>query len=479
MLTLINPNRMSPPIAPIGIDYVATAARRAGVEVEILDLGLAADSEALLGSYFSGREPRLVGISFRNVDDCFWPSATWFVPELRRLVERVHELSSAPIVLGGVGFSVFAAEITALSGAEFGIRGDGEAAIVALYAALVGGEDLGGVPGLVWRAGGRWAVNLPAWPESLDIPTTRDAIDNHAYFVRGGQAGVETKRGCPAACIYCADPVAKGKRMRLRSPVAIADEFEALVAQGVTVVHLCDGEFNLPRSHALGVATELAQRKLGERVAWYTYATVVPFDEELARAMRRAGCVGIDFTGDSAADAMLTRYQAEHRRADLERAVRVCRDQGITCMVDLLLGGPGETPATLGETIDCLRRLGPDAVGASLGMRLYPETPVVELLAREGPLEENPSIRRRYSGPVDLLKPTFYLSFALGERPATLVRDLIAGDARFFPPAEDAPGGHAGRDHNYNDHRPLTEAIARGARGAYWDILRRIGLGQA
>jgi tryptophan 2-C-methyltransferase len=479
MLTLINPNRMNPPIAPIGIDYVATAARRAGLEVDVLDLGLEADPEPVLESYFAHHEPRLVGISFRNVDDCFWPSATWFVPDLGRLVGRVHELCRSPVVLGGVGFSVFAAEITAMTGAEFGIRGDGEGAIVALYRALAGGEDLGRVPGLVWRAGNRLAANPPAWPERLDVPTTRDAIDNRAYFARGGQAGVETKRGCPAECIYCADPVSKGKRVRLRPPAAVADEFEALAAQGVTVVHLCDGEYNLPRSHALAVAVELAERRIADRVRWYTYAAVVPFDAELARAMRSAGCVGIDFTGDSAADAILSHYRQEHRRSDLERAVRTCREQGITCMVDLLLGGPGETPDTLRTTIEYLKELGPDSVGASLGMRLYPETPVVELLGREGSWEENPSIRRRYTGPVDLLRPTFYLSQALGDRPATLVRELIGGDPRFFPPAEDAPGGHAGSDHNYNDHRPLTDAIARGARGAYWDILRRIAAAQA
>jgi tryptophan 2-C-methyltransferase len=479
MLTLINANRMNPPIAPIGLDYVATAARRAGLEVDVLDLGLVAEPELVLASYFAHHEPDLVGISFRNVDDCFWPSATSFVPDLARLVARVHELLRSPVVLGGVGFSVFAPEITATTGAEFGIRGDGEGALVALYQALTRAGELASVPGLIWRSGDQLGINPPAWPEHLEVPTTRDAVDNRTYFARGGQAGVETKRGCPAACIYCADPVAKGKRIRLRSPRVVADEFESLAAQGITVVHLCDGEFNLPRAHALGVAVELAERKIADRVRWYTYAAVVPFDAELARAMRRAGCIGIDFTGDSAEDGILGRYRQEHRRSDLERAVRICREEGITCMVDLLLGGPGETPATVRVTIDSLKELGPDSVGASLGMRLYPETPVVRLLDREGPWEENPSIRRRYTGPVDLLRPTFYLSHALGDRPATLVRELIGGDQRFFAPAEETPGGHAGSDHNYNDHRPLTEAIARGARGAYWDILRQIAAGQA
>ena len=31
-------------------------------------------------------------------------------------------------------------------------------------------------------------------------------LDNQRYFVEGGQGNVESKRGCPKQCIYCADP---------------------------------------------------------------------------------------------------------------------------------------------------------------------------------------------------------------------------------------------------------------------------------
>ena len=88
-------------------------------------------------------------------------------------------------------------------------------------------------------------------------------------------------------------------------------------------------------------------------------------------------------------------------------------------------------------------------------------------------MEQNPGIRRYYDGPIDLLRPTFYISPELGDRPATLVRELIGDDPRFFPPEADDPTG-AAKDHNYNDNRELNEAIEAGARGAYWDILRRI-----
>ncbi len=477
MLTLVNTNRMQPLIAPIGLDYVAGAARSAGIEAEVLDLALADDPDAALRDHFAARDPPLVGLTLRNVDDCFWPSAEWFVPDLAETVGRIREVTDAAIVLGGVGFSIFPRRLVDATGADFGVHGDGEEAVVALAEELAGRRRFERVPGLVWRDGGRICGNPPAWPEAVSLPTARAWIDNAAYFRLGGQGAVETKRGCNRRCIYCADPLAKGPRLRRRDPAEVADEIESLAAQGVDVLHTADSEFNVPGDHALAVCEELARRRLGQRVRWYAYLAVTPFDAELARSMRQAGCVGIDFTGDSAADAMLATYRQPHRRDDLAAAIRVCRENGIAVMIDLLLGGPGETPETAAETVEFLKRAGPDCAGAALGVRLYPGTEVAERVAAEGPLEANPAIRRRYDGPVDLFRPTFYISPALGENPAALVKDLIAGDQRFFEPAEEVAGAE-GKGYNYNDNAPLVEAIAAGARGAYWDILRRMRGGQ-
>jgi radical SAM superfamily enzyme YgiQ (UPF0313 family) len=478
MLALVNANRMMPPIAPVGLEYVAGAARRAGLEVEVLDLCLAADPAGLQEAHFARSSPELVGVSFRNVDDCFWPGGSWFVPELAALVESIRRQCEAPIVLGGVGYSVFARELFERCGADFGVRGDGEQALVALVGELRGRRRFEKVDGLLWREGGVIRENPPAWPQAWSAPTGRDLIDNRTYFRRGGQIGVETRRGCPRKCLYCADPIAKGAQSRPRSPVEVAEEFESLSAQGIDVVHLCDAEFNVPADQARAVCEELTRRRLGERVRWYAYLAVVPFDAELAQAMRRAGCVGINFTGDSASPAMLKMYRQPHGRDDLAEAVRLCRAEGIAVMIDLLLGGPGETPQSVRETIEFLRRIGPDCAGAALGVRLYPGTAMAALVAAEGPLATNPAIHRRYAGPIDLVRPTFYVSPALGPQPARLVRELIDGDPRFFTPVDSEPAAEpcAGpsTDHNYNDNQALVDAVAAGARGAYWDILRKV-----
>ncbi len=481
MLALINTNVMVPPIGPVGLDYIAGAVRAAGIQADVVDLCLADDPSKTLEGYFATHSPQLVGVSFRNVDDSFWPSARWFIPALTDTIRTIRSMTDAPIVIGGVGFSIFAERIVEYTGADFGIRGDGEQAIVSLLNQLQRPERFEHIDGLVWRRDGVIHSNRPAWPAPLSLPTERDAIDNLAYFKKGGQCGLETKRGCNRRCLYCADPLAKGVAVRPRDPSEVADEVQSLIDKGIEVLHLCDSEFNISRSHAYAVCEEFSRRSFAKKVRWYTYMAVVPFDAELAGAMSRAGCVGIDFTGDSACPSILKTYRQRHSKEDLASAVRLCRANGVTVMIDLLFGGPGETPETVAETIDFIKQIDPDCAGAPLGIRIYPGIEMARIAANEGPPETNPNIHRKYEGPVDFFKPTFYISEALGEQPAGLIKDLIAADERFFEPmpeiAPEALKSSQSTDHNYNDNTELVEAIGKGARGAYWDILRKLRTG--
>jgi len=475
---------MTPLIAPIGLDYIATYLRKAGIQTEILDLPLSQNPDKTLKNYFENNNPDLIGLSLRNADDCYWPKAQWFVPKLADTVKTIRKLIDAPIVIGGVGFSIFAERIVKYTGADFGIRGDGEAAMLSLVLELNNKKKFKNVPGLIFSENAKIRTNPPAWqtpdfdraqPNVLSLPTNRDAFDNLTYFQKGGQLGLETKRGCNQHCIYCADPLAKGKKVRTREPAEVAEEAEQLLAQGIDVLHLCDSEFNIPRRHAVAVCDEFIKRSLGEKIRWYAYLTTLPFDDELAEKMKKAGCIGIDFTGDSASEIMLRTYRQNHRKQDLASAVKLSRKYNIKVMIDLLLGGPGETPDTLAETINFIKNINPDCAGAALGIRIYAGTEMAHIVNSQGPTQQNPNILRKYDGPVDFFKPTFYISENIGQNPAQIIRDMIKGDKRFFEPDLEQPSvDDISRDHNYNDNEMLTNAISKGARGAYWHILRNL-----
>lgn len=469
-VVLINSNEMRPPVAPLALDYIGDRLAGAGYPVHLVDLSFETDAEQAIRSCLHNLDPIAVGVTFRNTDDCYLASGAWFVPRLFEIIHTLRETTDAPIVLGGCGLSIFPEEILRACKADFIIAGDGEEAFLSLVRGLENGEGPAAVPGLVWGdQSGRIVAHPPARPADLHVPSTRGIIDNARYFREGGMGNVETRRGCPHRCIYCADPVAKGAVVRCRGPAEVSDEIQTLYGRGVDVLHVCDGEFNVPPDYALAICEEITRRGLGERLRWYCYATVHPFSADLAAAMRRAGCVGINFGVDSGCDRMLCALRRGYRRDAIAEAVRHCRANGITVMLDMLIGGPGENATTVADSIAYLKSVGADRIGAATGLRVYPRTPLAAIVRRQGLMADNPNLRGVVEDNGDLLRPVFYLDRNIGDDPFALVNDLIAGDERFFPPprSRDAPS------YNYNDNRLLETAITAGHRGAFWDILRQ------
>jgi radical SAM superfamily enzyme YgiQ (UPF0313 family) len=415
--------------------------------------------------FFGSATFDLVGVTLRNTDDCAFASGHSFVASFAKTVDSLRRHTDALLAVGGVGFSVMPEQVLELCTADAGVWGDGEFALVAMAARLDAGQPWQTVPNVIWRQDGRWHRNPPANLALTDLPAMRRRwVDNLRYFREGGQAGFETKRGCPGNCVYCADPVAKGRMTRTRPPGDVVDELERLLEQGIDHLHTCDSEFNVPEWHATAVCQEIVRRGLGGRLHWYAYCSPGPFSTELAGLMRQAGCVGINFGVDNGDGAMLRRLRRGFGPEDIVNAARRCREAGIITMFDLLLGSPGETRESLTRTIELMREAAPDRVGVALGARVYPGTALADLVA-EADLTPGPR-----AGPAPPA-PVFYLEPKVAPFAAQFLDELIGDDPRFlfFDPARPE------RNYNYNANQRLEEAIKQGHRGAYWDILRRIG----
>lgn len=467
-IALVNSNRIRPPIAPIALDYIAEYLHAQDHQIDVLDLCWEEDVDRAIVEFFSTQTYGLVGITLRNTDDCGFASRCSFLKPFADMVATIHGHSGpAPIIAGGVGFSVMPEAVLELCGPDAGVWGEGEAALAAVADRLDAREDWHGAPGLIWRDGDTWQRNAPEYLDLASLPPmTRSWLDNPRYFRRGGQAGFETKRGCPFHCIYCADPVAKGHAVRLRPPEHVADEVEALLAQGIDHLHTCDGEFNAPPDHALSVSRELARRDLGKRLRWYAYCTPAGFSDELAAAMRKAGCVGINFGVDHGNPEMLTLLKRGFGPEEILRSAAACKNHGITTMFDLLLGAPGETSERLIETIKLMKEADVDRIGVSLGVRVYPGTELAEIVSA-------PEFSAGLSGGPDPECPVFFISPAVAETGTEAIKRAIGNDERFLFFDSSEPD----RNYNYNANDVLVNAIAEGHRGAYWDILRQIGSG--
>ena len=377
-------------------------------------------------------------------------------------------------MLGGAGLSVAPEAILEFTGADYALAGEGEVSM-ALLSDRSDGSDMSDIPGLVYREGSIIRSNPPEWMDLADLPIrSRRWLDNTRYFREGGQAGIETKRGCDRKCIFCADPAGKGRSNRVRPPSHVIAEIKALLDQGIDVYHLCDCEFNIPLAHAEDVCRAIIESGLGDRIRWYTYATPKPFTDELAALMVRAGCRGIDFGADSGDDKVLRSLGRDFTSKDVRRTAEICRRHGITFMYDLLIGGPAETNESVKRTIELMKRIEPDRVGVSIGVRIYNGTALGEMVRRAGVTPSNPTLHGTIEGNESFLAPIYYLSPTVGMEVFSLVDELVAGDSRFLHASPAELEGN----YNYNDNTVLVDAIRDGFRGAYWDILRRVQAGE-
>ncbi len=466
---------MKPAIAPIGLDYLTDALNRKGYPVDLLDLCFAQDWKAEIDEYFRQNAPVVIGVTIRNTDDCYFQSGDCFLPTVKRITDYLKRKTDALLVMGGVGFSIMPEQILSYCKISLGIHGEGEAVFPELVKRIVSGEEYFDLPGLVRQEKGKYVRNRQQYfdLDSLPVPE-RHFVNNQRYFKEGGQGNIETKRGCNQNCIYCADPVAKGKKIRLRNPKKVVKEIKNLLKQGIDCFHTCDSEFNLPEEHAKMICKEIIGQKINTRIRWYAYCSPVSFSDELAGLMKKAGCAGIDFGVDSGSRKILRILKRNFGIEEIKKTAQLCHRYGIAFMYDLLLGGPGETRETVRETIDLMKKVSPDRVGVMLGMRVYPGTRLAGMLNKgekgnkTGLYGDRGDRGGRGEKGDSFLLPTFYLSPGLDEAIENYITELIGKDERFFFSAR-----KDSQNYNYNQNQILIRALEEGYKGAYWDILRR------
>ena len=460
-IVLINTNVSRPPVSPVGLEYVGETLLDAGIPLHVIDLSFAADWKATLKKELGNADPVLVGLSVRNIDDSSFVSKQSFLPWIKEVTEEVRRQSDSFILLGGVGFSTDPVTTLEYCGADAGIAGDGEDAVRALYTRLSANEEYFDLPNMVYRKDNKILCSPRAYVDLKHTPPSRRHLfDNKKYEQFGAIVGIETKRGCTGKCIFCADPVAKGNRIRLRPPYAVVQEFQDLLSQGVSWFHLADSEFNQPIDHAKNICREIIDAGIGNKIHWYTYASPAPFDRELARLIKQAGCAGINFGIDSLHDVQLGRLGRAHTVSDVEQLIGILEEEKINYMADLLIGCPGENKMTLRTTIETAKRLDIPLVGMAAGIRVYEGTK----LKRQ--LDE-----RSFKDEILITKDglCYYMSPELGADVFGLIQELTGDDERFLTLAD--PGDTD--SYNYADDEHLSELIRQGARGAYWDILRK------
>jgi len=391
--------------APIGLSYVASAARRAGHEVRFVDLLTARDPQAALRAALLDFQPEVVGISVRNIDNIVCQRLHTHLGELAQFIAVIRAGSGRrlPIVLGGPAISILGTAALRHLDADYAVRGEGEITFPALLAALDSGRDPAGIAGVCTRDSAALADGAPARLPVFSASGMQDWIDWAPYRRHGGTWAIQTKRGCPMPCNYCTYPDIEGHTFRRRAAEDVVDEIEA-VQRSVAprTFEFVDSTFNLPQTHALGICEEIIRRglKVNLTTMGINPSSVSP---ELFALMKRAGFNSMMITPEAGNDSMLRNLDKGFDMQDVRRAARLARASGLHSTWFFMLGGPGETRATVDETLRFVKEelRHPKILSVFMtGIRMLPGTRLAQAHAAAG---------------ADLAQPVFYFSQQVSE----------------------------------------------------------------
>jgi Radical SAM superfamily/B12 binding domain len=428
LIFLVSTNRLTAPypVYPLGLATVATQLRAAGIPVEVGDRLVDLDEDLL--ERIRSSAPAIVGLSFRNLhvfDENFDGDT---LAEMREFVARIRAVTKALIVVGGSAVHLSPLPIVRNTSADFGIVGDGRD-LALLYRDLERGGDGGDLPGVL-RTGGRDFVSPERRSFEADLTTALLPRRYVEYYDRfGGMLNLQSRIGCPYRCSYCSYPLVEGRKLRGKTLDRLLREVERLLEGGCRYFFLVDSVFNADLEGSAEFARGLIERKL--EIRWMAYMSPLGFPSDYMELLAEAGLSHVEFGTDSLSGEILDLYRKPFGVDRVFRSSEQVTKAGIRLAHFFVLGGPGETEATLQETLERSSRLSGDAFFYMPGVTLYAGTPMADRMGWSGARE----------GPGDPGKPEIVLESGFtSEGVHRAVADTAVGDQRWITPERVALG---------------------------------------
>jgi anaerobic magnesium-protoporphyrin IX monomethyl ester cyclase len=396
---LVNPGsrlpidtRTSP---PLGLAYLAAVSEQRGDDVCVYDGDV---EDRSLEAVVREVAPDVVGITANTTQI----TAAW------RDAELVKSSCSATVVLGGPHSTSLPDESATKPFVDVVVRGEGEATWLELLARLekaptdasLSVRGLASVTGIAYQDADGVpvctaerppipvreldAMPLPAWHlfKLARYTNLQPTVDD----VKGLSLPILTSRGCPYRCSYCSQ--IGPRRWRARSVESVVAEWRWLVReQRVAEIGVLDDSFNISRERVLALCCRLVEENL-DHVPWIMINGIRAnlADEEVLGAMKQAGCIRAAFGVESGNQAILDSVVDKHLTLDQVRsAFQAARAVGMETIGFFIVGLPGETEATMDDTIRFACELDPVVANFSIATP-FPGTDMYETVKAHGRL---------------------------------------------------------------------------------------------
>lgn len=217
-----------------------------------------------------------------------------------------------------------------------------------------------------------------------DAPMPRfDLLDPDRY----NRLTVQTARGCPHKCGFCASSILIHPGYSIKPVPKIIEEVRAIKAIWPRpFIEFADDNSFLHRAHARQLMAALEP----ERVKWFTECDIsIAEDVDLLDAMRRAGCrqilIGLESPTEHGLDTVDPRGWKLRQIGRYEDGVRRIQSRAITVIGCFVLGLDGQGAGSFAAVEDFANRVGLYDVQVTV-QTPFPGTPLYRRLEAEGRL---------------------------------------------------------------------------------------------
>ena len=359
--------------APIRLTLAAAACRQAGHAVALEDGGIHADLPSWIAAVRASKpdivfihgDTKHLSLAARLADATAARRAD--ATAARRADATAESRPAFRILWGNHSDSLDERTLREFPSIDAVLRHDPEVTLVRVAERLAsssGIPDLSGIAGMTWRRrgddGSEEIVREKDAPRvDLDAiaPAARDLVRAESYEdFRGPVLGqIFTARGCAYQCSFCEEA---GTSLQRRSPARVVDEMlEIRERWGITRFTIRDPLFG-PRRHLIAVCKEIQSRMPG--ISFYCLTHPNQVDPETADALKAAGAWCVDMGVESGDPEVLASYGKGSTIESVQRAVSLLKQRGIAVQLNLVLGGPKDTPATIRRSVDFFLGLEPD-----------------------------------------------------------------------------------------------------------------------
>jgi radical SAM superfamily enzyme YgiQ (UPF0313 family) len=388
MIFLVNPHSRSKGIneatilPPVGLVYIATYLRNKGFDCAIHDANIKASNPKKAAGLAINSNPRVIGV-YLNSFMIDWTRA--FIREIRSKDRNI------PVGIGGPLASLDGAKNLAKVGADFAIAGEGEIPMAKVSENIASQtayfED---VPGIYYRENGE-IHSGPANPRIHDLDTLPfpdysllGSLDDYRVrAIKSPSAPIVTSRGCPFQCTFCSKAVFQS-RTTFRSPENVVEEIVSLKRNmGVNQIDILDDNFTLKRSYVERVLDLLIAEDLDLVVNLQSGVRVETLDEPILLKLKRAGVRKIGYGIESADARVRTLCKKQLDIEKLRAAVITSKTLGMTVSGYFIIGLPGETRASVENTIKLAKELELDAANFAMAIP-FPGTELYDYVHKHG-----------------------------------------------------------------------------------------------